>query len=324
MSTRHLVDPELLALLDVIPPFAALSPESLATMRLTTQQMAKDGIAATDLRGVTWAEVTIPGTPSVRALMYRPPGFVAPGAAFLHIHGGGMIVGSPDMSHATSVDTALTHNCIVLSVDYRLAPEHPFPAAIEDCYAALVWLHAHDDVDSARVAIGGDSAGGGLAASLAILNRERRRLPITAQMLKYPMLDHRTVAPDYEHPFAGEYVWAAATNQFGWDALLGKGRPVQQPGHASPAVADDLTGLPPAFIAVGALDLFVEEDIEYARRLIRAGVPTELHVYPGAFHAFDMQPQAAVTKSFRTAWTAFLSRALAGGGSKTLQHPPAA
>lgn len=309
MSTLHLVDPELAPALDMIPPFAALSAATLPGMRAAVAQMARDAIAATELRGVTWEEVRIPGTPEVRALLYTPPDFVAPGPAFLHIHGGGMIVGSPDMSHAASVDTALQCRCLVLSVDYRLAPEHPFPASVEDCHAALAWLHGHAKVDGARVAIGGDSAGGGLAASLALLNKARDRLPIVAQMLKYPMLDHRTVAPHYDHPYVGEFVWQAGTNRFGWDSLLGAERDAVAP-HASPALAEDLADLPPAFIAVGALDLFLEEDIEYARRLMRAGVATELHVYPGAFHAFDLMPTASTTRAFRQAWLAFLKRRL--------------
>jgi acetyl esterase/lipase len=178
----------------------------------------------------------------------------------------------------------------VVSVDYRLAPETRFPGAVEDCYAALAWLVSQAErlgVDRERVAIGGESAGGGHAAALALLVRQRGDIKLCLQMLDSPMLDDRTGSTRDAHPYCGEFVWTPASNRFGWRALLGvePGGP-EVPVEAVPARVADLSGLAPAFILVGALDLFLEEDMEYARRLTRVGVPTELHVIPGAFHGF--------------------------------------
>jgi acetyl esterase/lipase len=192
--------------------------------------------------------------------------------------------------------------CIVMSVDYRLAPETPFPGAVEDAYAALRWLETHAQelgVDADRIVVAGESAGGGLAAALAILARDRGNSPLSAQILVYPMLDDRT-GPGHDHPHTGQFVWTRDNNQMGWSAYLG-GLPGEDdvPASAAPARCRDLSGLAPAFIACGTLDLFLEEDMEYARRLVRAGVPTELHLYPGAFHAFDLIADARVSKNFR-------------------------
>jgi acetyl esterase/lipase len=190
-----------------------------------------------------------------------------------------------------------------VSVDYRLAPETPFPGPVEDCYAALVWLHEQAKllgVDPARIAIGGESAGAGLAAALGLLARDRGKAPVAFQMLIYPMLDDRTGATSDPHPYSGEFIWTAESNRFGWASLLGGapgGGDVSR--YAAPARAENLAGLPPTFIAVGGLDLLLEEDLEFARRLTRAGVLTELHVYPGAYHAPDMAPEARVAQALR-------------------------
>jgi acetyl esterase/lipase len=172
-------------------------------------------------------------------------------------------------------------------------------------------MNARDlGVDSNRLAIGGDSAGGGLAAGLALLTRDRGEVPLVLQLLIYPMLDDRTVTVADPHPYTGEYIWTADANRFGWTALLG-----QEPGgpdispYAAAARAEKLEGLPPTYISVGTLDLFLEEDMEYARRLIRAGVPTELHVYPGAFHGFPMAADAQVTRAHTRDYLNALTRA---------------
>jgi acetyl esterase/lipase len=184
----------------------------------------------------------------------------------------------------------------------------------EDCYAALKWVYTHArdlGVDAARIAIGGESAGGGLTASLALLTRDRGEVPLVFQLLIYPMLDDRTGTLADPHPYTGEYIWTADSNRFGWKALLGQepGGPDVSP-YAAAARAQHLEGLPPAFIGVGTLDLFLEEDLEYARRLIRAGVPTELHVYPGAYHGFLLLvPGARVSQSFARDYLNALTRA---------------
>jgi acetyl esterase/lipase len=200
------------------------------------------------------------------------------------------VLGDPEINDGSNRSIAAAVNCVVVSVDYRLAPETRFPGALEDCYAALMWLQAQAEqlgVDRSRIAIGGDSAGGGHAAALAILARNRGEAQIRFQLLDSPMLDDRTGTTSDPHPHCGEFVWTANSNRFGWQSLLGvePGGP-DVPVDAVPARVADLTGLPPTFISVGALDLFLEETLEYARRLIRAAVPTELHVIPGAFHGF--------------------------------------
>jgi acetyl esterase/lipase len=199
-------------------------------------------------------------------------------------------------------------------VDYRLAPETPHPGPVEDCYAALKWLYTHADelgVDPKRIAIGGASAGGGLAAALGLLTRDRGEVPLVFQLLIYPMLDDRTVTTTDPHPYTGEFIWTAEANRFGWRSLLGQepGGPDVSP-YAAAARAESLAGLPSTFISVGALDLFLEEDIEYARRLIRAGVPTELHVYPGAYHGFNLTADAQVSQVAARDQLAALKRAL--------------
>ena len=165
-------------------------------------------------------------------------------------------------------------------------------------------------MDTTRIAIGGESAGGGLTAALALLTRDRGEVPLVFQLLIYPMLDDRTVTISDPHPYTGEYIWNAASNRFGWASLLGK-----EPGsadvspYAAAARAENLAGLPPAFIAVGTLDLFLEEDLEYARRLIRTGVPTELHVYPGAFHGFPIAADSQVAQTLVRNYLSALARA---------------
>lgn len=237
----------------------------------------------------------------LRIIVYRPENSSDSRPCLLHIHGGGYVIGVPELNDARNRELAVELDCVVVSVDYRLAPEHPHPQPVEDCYAALKWVHQHAGslgIDSTRIAIGGESAGGGLAAALAILARDRGEVSVLYQLLIYPMLDDRTVvAPT--HPFSGEFMWTPSDNQFGWSALLGK-----PPGsddvsqYAAAARAGTLRGLPPAFISIGALDLFIEENLEYARRLIRDGVSVELHVYPGAVHGFNVLGGAAVSKRF--------------------------
>lgn len=221
------------------------------------------------------------------------------GPAWLYIHGGGMILGSAEMSEPNVAGLASQSGVPILSVDYRLAPEHPHPTPVEDCYAALTHLHDHASelgVDPGRIGVAGDSAGGGLAAALSLLARDRGGPAIAFQLLVYPMLDDRTVVPD---PAIAPYAtWTYDDNLTGWAALLGDDR--SGPDHpvvAVPARAGDLRGLPPAYIEVGELDIFRDEDIEYASRLRAAGVSAELHVHPGAPHAFEgFAPQAAVSR----------------------------
>lgn len=314
MSSRHLVDPELLAGIDMFPVFT-MDPETLVAMRAARLKMA-GAVSAPDPTGLLIENVTIDGPDGdpLPLIVFRPTGAAKPMPAMLQIHGGGYVLGEAGASRVGNAETALAADCVVVSVDYRLAPETPFPGPLEDCYAALRWLYARCaefGVDSARIAVAGDSAGGGLAAALAVLARDRGEVPLCFQRLGCPMIDDRTCNAD-RAAHVGEFVWTRASNYFGWKSFLGA-----EPGGAgvSPLAAvarvEDLSGLPPAFISVGSLDLFLDEDIDYARRLLAAGVPTELHVYPGAYHGFEMSPASRLAARAADDRLAALRRAFA-------------
>lgn len=305
MNTRHLLAPELAAVIDQLPVIP-INRNTLESVRMTRAQQA-EVVASTlpEVSGVEVSEQQVPGTasdPPVRVLVYRPVGVTRDLPVLLWIHGGGYVLGRADGDSYAMKRVVGAVPCCVVSVDYRLAPETPFPGAINDCHAALTWLHAHASelrIDARRIGIAGVSAGAGLAAALGLMVRDRGEIDLCFQALLQPMLDDRTATDACQHPLAGEFIWTNAYNHFGWSALLG-----HEPGgddvspYASPARAESLAGLPATFINVGALDLFVEESIAYARRLIRAGVPTELHVYPGACHAFQaLAPDCAAAQA---------------------------
>jgi acetyl esterase/lipase len=293
-----LVAPELRAGLELIPNID-ISEAGLAAIRQGFAMREMPPLPEA-LQAVACTERFVPGlngAPDVRVLHYTPPG--APEclrSALLNIHGGGFVLGNAEINDGANRAAAVEHGCVVVSVDYRLAPETRWPGALEDCYAALCWLHdnaAQMGVDPARIAISGESAGGGHAAALAIYARDNNGPPICFQLIDYPMLDDRTCADPQPHPYCGHFVWSPQKNHMGWKALLG-----MEPGGADvpqaavPARTEDLTGLPPAFISIGSLDLFLEESLEYTRRLTRAGVPVELHVTPGGYHGFGVAQAA--------------------------------
>jgi acetyl esterase/lipase len=253
------------------------------------------------------------GAPDVRVLVFQPTGRTEPMPAILHIHGGGYVIGAPEMNEAANRQLAADLGCVIVSVDYRLAPDTPFPGPVEDCYAGLKWLHANAKelgVDPTRIAIQGESAGGGLAAGLALLARDRGEVPVIFQFLLYPMIDDRPAAEP--HPYAGEFIWNLNSNHFGWSAYLGRepGGPDVSP-YAAAARAENLAGLPATLIITGALDLFMEENLEYARRLTRAGVPVDLMVYSGAFHGFQVAPDTEISRRFRRDHREAMAAALA-------------
>jgi acetyl esterase/lipase len=292
MSGRELVDPELLWLVDLIGEIR-LDADSLPELRAQFEEMTAS-VPPPEVPGLTITDRRIPGpdgAPEVRVVVYEPKrSGSAPTPALLWIHGGGYVIGSPTAANRMVHFFVAELGWPVVSVDYRLAPETPFPGPLEDCHAALSWMTTHADelgVDPSRFGVVGESAGGGLAASLALLARDRGDVSLAHQLLVYPMLDDRTVDDPAPSPFQGELIWTRAANRFAWTAYLGA-----EPGrgdvsqYAAAARAEDLSGLPPAFVSVGSIDLFCDEDIEYARRMARAGVPTELHVYPGAPHSF--------------------------------------
>nr|WP_272887096.1 alpha/beta hydrolase [Phenylobacterium aquaticum] len=255
------------------------------------------------------------GAPDVGVVIYRPKAVKDRLPCIFHIHGGGYVTGSASANEAVHRSMTAELGCCIISVEYRLAPETRFPGAVEDCYVALSWVFANAaelGVDPARVGIMGESAGGGLAASLALLVRDRAEYRLAFQHLIYPMIDDRTCVTADPHPHVGEFVWTPQANHFGWSCLLGF-----EPGgegvspYAAAARAKDVAGLPPTYIATGSLDLFLEEDLAYAQRLIRAGVPVELHVYPGAFHGFQWAPEAEVSRIAARDARAALAKAMA-------------
>lgn len=254
------------------------------------------------------------GDPPVRIKVYRPNDLATGAPALCWIHGGGMVLMSADGDDYQCAARAAAHNCLVVSVDYRLAPETPAPGLVNDCYAALSWLASSADtlgIDPDRIVIGGASAGGGLAAGTALFARDLGGPTLMAQMLVFPMLDHRNDTPSARMIDDGR-VWNREANAIAWAAYLGGAEPT---AYASPSIADDLSGLPPAYINVGTLDMFLDEDIDYAQRLTQAGVPVELHVYPGAFHGSSgFVADAPVSIRWRDDEEAFLARCFAADG----------
>lgn len=305
MNTRHLLTPELAAVLDQLP-VTPINRESLDQVRAARALQAEALLPMMPVfPDIDVSEHVLPGaggSPDVRVLVYRPVGAKQALPVLLWMHGGGYVGGRADWDSFLVNPLVAAVGCCVVSVDYRLAPETPFPGAIEDCYAALKWLHASAETmrfDVRHIGVGGLSAGAGLAASLGLLARDRGEVPVAYQLLLQPMLDDRQAVESYSHPFVGQYIWRKEYNAFGWSALLG-----HEPGidgvspYAAAARAETLAGSPATFINVGALDLFVEENLEYARRLMREGVPTELHVYPGACHGFQvLAPASSVARA---------------------------
>jgi acetyl esterase/lipase len=263
-----------------------------------------------------WSEKRIPGppgAPEVTILIVNGTSSGPHRPIVLYIHGGGYTVGTARSNLRSVQELAQAADCVVISVEYRLAPETRFPGSLEDNYAALKWAHAHAQEfggDPTRIAVMGESAGGGHAAMLTIAARDRGEVPIIFQALIYPMLDDRTGSTHHVPPYQGAVGWTAAHNRYGWSALLGvpAGSP-SVPAGAVPARVANLRGLPPAFIGVGTIDLFVDEDIEYARRLIDHGIAVQLEVVPGAFHGFDKIPGTTIGPRFRDTVYAALNNA---------------
>lgn len=309
-----LIHPELREMVKLfterMPARAAFTAESLVTARTFSKNFMPKPLASP-----TFEEKAIPGRASAPEVKLVVIGQKADGSkrpAVIFIHGGGYILGSAMGEIVSAQALAAELDCLVVSVDYRLAPETRFPGSLEDNYAALSWVYANAEtlgVDRKRIAIVGGSAGGGHAAALAIAARDRGEIPVCYQVLIYPMLDDRTGSTHQPPSFIGTYNWKAGDNKFGWTSLLGvPAGSSSVPKGAVPARVEDLSGLPPAFVGVGSLDLFVEEDMAYAQRLVQAGVPTKMLVVPGAIHGFDqMAAQTRIAKEFTTAWRSELA-----------------
>ena len=314
------LDPELRVVVEKLPTDRPLDLNDIPVARTKMKKMVTAMLATLPpVEGVISEDRFAPGPqgdPDVRVRVYRPNDQPSKLPALLWIHGGGYVMGDIEQDDRLMKQLVKRIGCVAASVDYRLAPEHPFPAPVEDCYAALKWLFAQAGelgVEPSRIAIGGASGGGGLTAGLALLARDRGEVPVAFQLLIYPMIDDRNVTPA-SYAITDPRMWHRESNRLGWKAYLGRdGGEAGVSPYAAASRATDLTNLPPAYIPVGALDLFVDENIEYAQRLIQAGVPTELHVYPGAFHGFDLfAPSAKVSKQFKADRDDALKRALHG------------
>lgn len=282
-SLARTVDPQLMKAARLLPGGYALHRG--LTVPRTLMNLA---VRAGRLKGVESTAVNA----EVAVRVHRPAAAVESGAALLWIHGGGMVMGGAGQEDRFCRRLVNFTDVAVAAVDHRLAPEFPYPTPLEDCYTALRWLVRQPWVDPTRIAIGGASAGGGLTAALALLARDRGEIAPTLQMMVYPMLDDRTGASNGQ---PARIMWSARDNQIAWRLYLGGA----DPQIAAPGRREDLTGLPPAWIGVGTLDLFYEESLRYGRRLGDAGVPTQTEVAAGAFHAFDMiAPSASVSERF--------------------------
>jgi triacylglycerol lipase len=284
MTHPELVDPELLPALEFAPSFGDMTD----TLQEVRAALTGATMPAPEAPGTTVEEVFTP----VRVLLYSTDATTKPNGCLLWFHGGGMVMGTPEQNDPLCRYLAKTTGALVVAVNYRLAPENPYPAAVEDAYTALRWCHDNADklgFPRDRIAVAGESGGGGVAAALTLLARDRGELPVSAQFLLYPMLDDRTGTSAEHEPIGhtGEFVWTRASNRFAWHAVLGKAAGgADVPAHAAPGRAEELAGLPETAIFIGELDLFIGENLRYAGRLVRDGVRTALHVYPGAYHAF--------------------------------------
>ncbi len=292
--TLQRLDPtiaEAVSLLDI----GDLTSEKLSGLRVEFSQPIPDSI--------DWSDISIPGDPELIVRVFRSKDASDSGAApcVYSIHGGGYVIGSRELDNALFTTLCPSLGIVGVSVEYRLAPEHPYPIPLEDCYRGLAWCFENADelgIDRERIGVAGVSAGGGLAAALALLARDRGELPLLFQLLDCPMLDDRQSTASSQ--MEGLPVWTRRSNEFGWRSYLGElyGRD-DIPATAAPARAEDLSGLPPAFVSVGTVDGFRDEDIMYALRLNEAGIPTELHVYPGLCHGYQLAQDAPIVRQTR-------------------------
>ena len=292
MSRRHLIHPDvrepLEQLLAAIPGGFNSIADIVQRRATVTQLLAALKIPPNP--NVISEDRTVPGpegAPDIKVRIYRPVDATGTLPAIYFIHGGGMILGDIDGEDAVATQICERVDAVVASVEYRLAPENPYPAPVEDCYAGLVWMARHASelrFDPERLAVYGGSAGGGLTIATSMLARDRGFPALRFQMPIYPMIDDRNETSS-SHEITDIGMWDRAANIEAWKWYLGDGKPDQ---YAAPARAEDLTGLPPTFIDVGTVDLFRDEDITFAMRLMQAGVPTELHVNPGAYHAAEV------------------------------------
>lgn len=254
------------------------------------------------------------GQAKIRLRLYQPSAGDKPTPVLIWLHGGGYVLGKPEMDDLSCIGYVRELGLTVVSVDYRYAPKYRFPIALEDSYAALKWVVERAQelkVDAQQIAVGGASAGGGLAAALAQYACDRQEVKLIFQLLVYPMLDDRTVLRN-DIDDSDNVTWNHKNNRFGWEAYLGKlGGAAEVPAYAVPARRADLAGLPPAWIGVGSLDIFHDEDVAYGQRLRASGVECEMYIAPQAFHGFDVfDHQIPVVRAFRDSQMAALKKYL--------------
>jgi acetyl esterase len=310
-------DPELAAALALIPP---LSIADIAAARAEQEQLRTASLAG-EIDGIDQLEITnhvvpaAPGQPAVLVRTYVPFAYEPPLPCVLLIHAGGFVLGSADDEHGQAVAMALAVGTVVVAIDYRLAPEHPYPAALEDCYAALCWVEENAGalgIDPSRIAIAGSSAGAALSAGTALLARDRGAPRLCFQMLNQPVLDDRLETPSMTR-FVDTPVWNMQNAALSWRYYLGDPPPAEIPYYAAPARADDLSGLPPAYVATVEFDPLRDEGILYATRLLQAGVSVELHSFAGAFHGSEQVESAGISQRQQSAIYDALRRGLRSG-----------
>lgn len=305
MELNQPLDPEIAAVLAAVP-LSSLDETSLPASR------SRPRPAPIVSGKVTITDRTVPADPPVPVRVHRRADATDRGlACVVSLHGGGLVMGSYTDDDALFDSWCRELDLVGVAVEYRLAPETRYPGPLEDAYAALRWTYEHSEelgVDPQRIGVRGVSAGGGLAAALCLLARDRGEVPVAFQLLDCPMLDDRQFTPSSRQD--GLPVWSRESNAFGWRSYLGELYGGDVPYTASAARAVDLSGLPPAFVSVGSVDGFRDEDIDYALRLNQSGVPCELHVYPGAPHGYTLAPDAAVTRRSRTDQLDWLARRL--------------
>ena len=295
-----MIDPELTGLFDLMPPIDLTDPP--AARRAFADLVAALQIEIAGIETLEIEDRLVPGwegDPDVAVRVYRPKDRAGPVPGVLLIHGGGFIIGSVEAEHAGAAMTAIATGAVVVSVEYRLAPEHPFPAGLHDCYSALVFLAgAAGDlgVDADRLAVSGASAGGGLAAATALLARDLGGPTLCFQMLLIPELDDRLETPSMR-TFVDTPLWNRPLAELSWKAYLGADAGAADvPVYAAPARATDLSGLPPAYISTAENDPLRDEGILYGLRLLQAGVSVELHQFPGTFHGSTLVTSAAISR----------------------------
>lgn len=307
---------------DIIPLLPVGSFDDPVAARVLMVDVVRAMNAGLDFSALHIDDRPIPGydgSPEVTVRLYTPREREATVAGLLYIHGGGFTVGDLETEHGLAGEFSRELGIVVVSVDYRLAPEHPYPAGLNDCYAALCWMHANAaglGIDPARIGICGQSAGGGLAAGLALLARDRQGPAICFQALGIPELDDRLATPSMQL-FTDTPLWNLPSAELSWRLYLGDiaaGSP-GVPVYAAPARATDLSGLPPAYVTAMEFDPLRDEDILYALALLQAGVPVELHTYPGTFHGCGIVPHAAVCRRYSEDVTGALRRGLRVQGS---------